>query len=66
MGDDVTGGEGSRETPDIGKIPGPDSGLRTPPSSIERGLKEAADALRGVDGGEQGGGEQGKGKPGPG
>jgi hypothetical protein len=26
-------------------IPGPDSGLRNPPSAIERGLKEAADAL---------------------
>jgi hypothetical protein len=57
--DDATGDEGSREAPGTGKIPGPDSGLRTPPSSIERGLKEAADALRGVDGGEQG-------KPGPG
>ena len=26
-------------------IPGPDSGLRNPPSAIERGLKEAADVM---------------------
>jgi hypothetical protein len=26
-------------------IPGPDSGLRNPPSAIERGLKEAADIM---------------------
>jgi hypothetical protein len=29
--------------------PGPDSGLRNPPSAIERGLQEAADALRGAN-----------------
>jgi hypothetical protein len=35
--------------------PGPDAGLRTPPSAVERGLHEAADALRGAseDGGSQ-------------
>jgi hypothetical protein len=27
-------------------VPGPDSGLRNPPSAIERGLKEAADAMQ--------------------
>jgi hypothetical protein len=26
-------------------IPGPDSGLRNPPSAVERGLKEAADIM---------------------
>jgi hypothetical protein len=26
-------------------IPGPDSGLRNPPSAVERGLKEAADVM---------------------
>lgn len=26
-------------------IPGPDSGLRNPPSAVERGLKEAADTM---------------------
>ena len=31
-------------------VPGPDSGLRNPPSAIERGLKEAADAMREPDG----------------
>ena len=30
-------------------IPGPDSGLRNPPSAVERGLKEAADAMHGTD-----------------
>jgi hypothetical protein len=30
-------------------IPGPDSGLRNPPSAVERGLKEAADAMHGID-----------------
>jgi len=30
-------------------IPGPDSGLRNPESAIERGLKEAADVMHGVD-----------------
>lgn len=33
--------------------PGPDAGLRTPPSAVERGLHEAADALRGAS--EEGG-----------
>jgi hypothetical protein len=26
-------------------VPGPESGLRNPPSAIERGLKEAADVM---------------------
>jgi hypothetical protein len=30
-------------------IPGPESGLRNPESSIERGLKEAADVMHGAD-----------------
>ena len=30
-------------------IPGPDSGLRNPPSAVERGLKEAADVMHGTD-----------------
>lgn len=30
-------------------IPGPDSGLRNPPSAIERGLKEAADIMHEPD-----------------
>lgn len=40
-------GKTSAATP----VPGPGSGLRTPPSAIERGLHEAADALRGTDAG---------------
>jgi hypothetical protein len=30
-------------------VPGPESGLRNPPSAVERGLKEAADVMQGVD-----------------
>lgn len=30
------------------EAPGPDAGLRTPPSVVEQGLHEAADALRGT------------------
>jgi hypothetical protein len=30
-------------------VPGPESGLRNPPSAIERGLKEAADVMHGTD-----------------
>jgi hypothetical protein len=41
--DDVTG------EPSESFIPGPDSGLRNPPSAVERGLKEAADAMHGAD-----------------
>jgi hypothetical protein len=58
MDEKATGNDGGPAAPDTGNLPGPDSGLRTPPSSIERGLKEAADALRGVDGDKQGKGDQ--------
>ncbi|WP_192498942.1 hypothetical protein [Skermanella pratensis] len=30
-------------------VPGPDSGLRTPPSAIERNQRETAEVLRDVD-----------------
>jgi hypothetical protein len=30
-------------------VPGPESGLRNPPSAVERGLKEAADVMHGTD-----------------
>jgi len=30
-------------------VPGPESGLRNPPSAVENGLKEAADVMQGVD-----------------
>jgi hypothetical protein len=48
-GDAASGGMAGSEAP------GPDAGLRTPPSAVERGLHEAADALRGAseDGGSQ-------------
>jgi hypothetical protein len=45
---------GPSQDPAGGAAPGPDSGLRTPPSAVERGLREAADALRGAGAEEPG------------
>jgi hypothetical protein len=44
---EIAAEDGSMPHPPVGSdVPGPDAGLRTPPSAIERSLQEAAEALR--------------------
>src|SRR5690349_17875685 len=51
MNDIMAEDGGMPNEPDGNEPLGPEAGLRTPPSAIERGLHEAADALRGAGGG---------------
>lgn len=51
---EIAAEDGSMPHPPAGAdVPGPDSGLRTPPSAIERSLQEAAEALRSTDDGQE-------------